>query len=72
MDLGKRIPDDTIAQFNYLPTLRAQLALNHKDSGKAIDVLQAAMPRNVKLPNPARPAMIFSPYERSPTPTLPS
>src|SRR6266849_497391 len=26
-DLGKRFPEDTIVQFNYLPTLRAKLAL---------------------------------------------
>jgi eukaryotic-like serine/threonine-protein kinase len=25
-DLGKRFPEDTIVQFNYLPTLRARLA----------------------------------------------
>jgi eukaryotic-like serine/threonine-protein kinase len=25
-DLGKRFPDDTIVQFNYLPTLHAQLS----------------------------------------------
>jgi eukaryotic-like serine/threonine-protein kinase len=27
-DLGKRFPEDTIVQFNYLPTLRAKLAVN--------------------------------------------
>jgi hypothetical protein len=26
-DLGKRFPEDTIVQFNYLPTLRAKLAV---------------------------------------------
>jgi serine/threonine protein kinase len=43
-DLGKRFPLDTIVQFNYLPTLRAQLALNRNDPSKAIDILQAASP----------------------------
>ena len=27
-DLGKRFPEDTIVQFNYLPTLRAKLAVS--------------------------------------------
>jgi len=41
-NLAKRFPEDTIVQFNYLPTLHAQLALNHNDSSKAIQALQAA------------------------------
>jgi eukaryotic-like serine/threonine-protein kinase len=43
-DLGKRSPEDTVVQFNYLPTLHAQLALSHNDSSKAIEALQAAGP----------------------------
>lgn len=43
-DLGKRFPEDTIVQFIYLPTLHAQLALNHNDASKAIEALQAAAP----------------------------
>jgi hypothetical protein len=27
-DLAKRFPDDTVVQFNYLPTIRGQVALN--------------------------------------------
>src|SRR5579863_10037638 len=64
VDLGKRFSDDTIAQFKYLPTLRSQLALNNYDSGKAIEVFQAAMPRRAKLSNLARPTMFFLPYGR--------
>jgi tetratricopeptide (TPR) repeat protein len=41
-DLGERFPEDTIVQFNYLPTLHAQLALSRNDTAKAIEVLQAA------------------------------
>jgi serine/threonine protein kinase/Flp pilus assembly protein TadD len=41
-DLAKRFPEDTILQVNYLPTLRAQLALGRNDSSKAIEALQAA------------------------------
>jgi tetratricopeptide (TPR) repeat protein len=41
-DLAKTFPDNTIVQFNYLPTLHAQLAFSHSDSSKAIQDLQAA------------------------------
>jgi predicted Zn-dependent protease/predicted Ser/Thr protein kinase len=43
-DLGKRFQEDTLVQFNYLPTLRARLALNRNDYLKAIETLQAATP----------------------------
>ena len=41
-DLNKRFPEHTIVQFNYLPTLRSQIALNRNDAAKAIEVLLAA------------------------------
>jgi DNA-binding winged helix-turn-helix (wHTH) protein/Tfp pilus assembly protein PilF len=43
-DLAKRFPEDTSVQFNYLPTLRAQLALNHNNPSKAIEALKIASP----------------------------
>jgi tetratricopeptide (TPR) repeat protein len=43
-DLTKRFPEDTVVQFNYLPTIRAQLALTRNDSSKAVEALQAAAP----------------------------
>jgi len=43
-DLKKRFPEDTVVQFNYLPTIRAQLALTRNDPSKAIEALQAAAP----------------------------
>jgi eukaryotic-like serine/threonine-protein kinase len=50
-DLEKRYPDDTIVRFNYLPTLRAQLALNTpNNSGKAIEVLNPALPYELGVP----------------------
>ena len=48
--LGKRFPEDTVTQFNYLPTLRAQLAVNFNDSSKAIEALQAAAPYELGSP----------------------
>jgi predicted Zn-dependent protease len=50
-DLGKRFPEDTIVQFNHVPTLRARIALNHKDAVKAIEALQVAAPYDL-VPSP--------------------
>jgi len=43
-DLGKRFPEDTIAQLNYLPMIHAAAALRGRDTGKAIEALAAAGP----------------------------
>ncbi|MGC2278868.1 MAG: protein kinase [Candidatus Acidiferrales bacterium] len=43
-DLGKSFPEDTVVQFNYLPSVHARLALLRNDPSKAIEVLQAAGP----------------------------
>jgi tetratricopeptide (TPR) repeat protein len=43
-DLAKRFPEDTIAQFNYLPTIRAAIAIDQRAPAKAIADLQAASP----------------------------
>jgi len=42
--LERQFPEDTIVKFNYLPTIRAQIALNRNDASNAIEVLQAAAP----------------------------
>jgi serine/threonine protein kinase/tetratricopeptide (TPR) repeat protein len=52
-DLAKRFPEDTLVQFNYLPTLRAQLALNHGDAPKALQALQSAAPYEMGTPSGA-------------------
>jgi eukaryotic-like serine/threonine-protein kinase len=41
-DLGRRFPETTIVQFNYLPTLRAKMALNRGDAPGALENLTAA------------------------------
>jgi hypothetical protein len=41
-DFSKRFPEDTIVQVNYLPAIRAQLALLHRDGPRAIELLQSA------------------------------
>jgi eukaryotic-like serine/threonine-protein kinase len=43
-DLAKRFPLDTVVQADYLPLIRAQVALEHNNSSKAIEFLQAALP----------------------------
>jgi ATP/maltotriose-dependent transcriptional regulator MalT len=50
-DLDKRFPEDTIVQLNYLPTLRARLALNHGRPQQAVDSLAAAAPYELGLPS---------------------
>jgi eukaryotic-like serine/threonine-protein kinase len=43
-DLGKRFPEDTIVQFNYLPTLRAKVAVSRGNAPAAIESLRTATP----------------------------
>jgi len=43
-DLAKNYPEDTIVQFNYLPTVRGRLALNRGDAFVAIASLGVAVP----------------------------
>jgi serine/threonine protein kinase len=40
-DLSKRFPEDTLVQSNYLPTIRAKLALNRGNATEAIESLRA-------------------------------
>ena len=41
-DLEKRFPADTSVRFHYIPTIRAQIALNHNDPESAIELLQTS------------------------------
>jgi tetratricopeptide (TPR) repeat protein len=43
-DLGKRFSESTIVQFNYLPTLRAKLAVSRGNISEAIESLRTAAP----------------------------
>jgi eukaryotic-like serine/threonine-protein kinase len=50
-DLEKRFPEDTIVRFNYLPTLRAQLALiDPNGAPKAIEALAVASSYELGIP----------------------
>jgi tetratricopeptide (TPR) repeat protein len=41
-DLERRFPEDTIVQYNYLPTLRARLSLDRGKASEALAALEAA------------------------------
>jgi eukaryotic-like serine/threonine-protein kinase len=49
-DLDKRFPENTIVQFNYLPTTRAQIDLIQNDFARAIEALQPAAPYELGSP----------------------
>jgi tetratricopeptide (TPR) repeat protein len=49
-DLESSFPEDTSVKFNYLPVVRAFLALNHGDPAKAIEILQVAVPYELGQP----------------------
>jgi DNA-binding winged helix-turn-helix (wHTH) protein len=50
-DLGKRFPEDTIVQLNYLPTLRARLSLLRSNAQQALDILTVAAPYELGTPS---------------------
>jgi serine/threonine protein kinase len=50
-DLDKKFPEDTTVQLNYLPTLRAKLALRRANPQQALDILAAAAPYDLGLPS---------------------
>ena len=47
---NESFPEDTIVQFNYLPTLRAKLALVGSNPRQALDALEVAGPYELGLP----------------------
>jgi eukaryotic-like serine/threonine-protein kinase len=59
-DLSRRFPEDTVVQFNYLPTLNATLQINAGNPAKAIVILEAARP--YELGSPSNISMSLSMY----------
>jgi len=59
-DLAKRFPEDSIVQFNCVPTLHAQIALSRAEASKASAVLQAAT--TYELATPSNGSFSFSLY----------
>ena len=48
--MEKQFPEDTAVRFNYLPTLRALLALNRAEPRQAVELLQGAAPHELGVP----------------------
>jgi eukaryotic-like serine/threonine-protein kinase len=49
-NFNEGFPENTVVQFNYLPTLRARLALSHANPQQALDALEVAAPYELGLP----------------------
>jgi eukaryotic-like serine/threonine-protein kinase len=49
-NLDKSSPEDTLLQLNYLPALRAKVALLHSNPRQALDILRVASPCELGLP----------------------
>jgi tetratricopeptide (TPR) repeat protein len=49
-NFNESFPENTVVQFNYLPTLRAKLALSHSNPQQALDTLGVAAPYELGLP----------------------
>jgi eukaryotic-like serine/threonine-protein kinase len=50
-DLARNYPDDTVVGLNYLPSVRAQLALNRSNPQNALDILARSAPFELGLPS---------------------
>jgi Tfp pilus assembly protein PilF len=59
-DLSRRFPEDTVVQFNYLPTVNAMVQINAGNPAKAIQILEAARP--YELGSPSNISMSLSMY----------
>ena len=59
-DLARRFPEDTVVQFNYLPTVNAILQINSGNPARAIEILEAARP--YELGSPSNISMSLSMY----------
>jgi serine/threonine protein kinase len=57
-DLDRRFPEDTVVQFNYLPAIRAALALERKNYVEALNELQAANPYELGEPDILAPTLV--------------
>jgi DNA-binding winged helix-turn-helix (wHTH) protein/tetratricopeptide (TPR) repeat protein len=66
-DIDKRFAEDSSVQFNYLPTVRAVLALNRGEPGQAVELLQVASPHELGIPRSAISGLfgaLYPPYFR--------
>jgi len=50
-ELANRFPEDTVVQFNYLPTIKALVEINQANPAKSIEILEAAQPYELGSPS---------------------
>jgi eukaryotic-like serine/threonine-protein kinase len=48
--MEKRFPEDSSVRFNYLPAIRAVLALDREEPEHALEFLQVAVPHELGIP----------------------
>jgi eukaryotic-like serine/threonine-protein kinase len=63
-DLGKRFPQDTAVQFNFLPMIRSAVALHGGDGKRAVDALAASTPYELAEGNGAFTFALYPVYLR--------
>jgi len=57
-DLAKSFPEDTIVQFNYLPTIRAQLEVIRNNASDAGEILQTSAPYDLGMTGALYPVYV--------------
>jgi hypothetical protein len=63
-DLAKRFPQDTIVQFDYLPMIRAVVALQSGKAAEALAALAASVPYEMGQTNSAFTFALYPAYLR--------
>ena len=63
-DLAKRFDQDTIVQFDYLPMIRAAIALQSGNGGKALEDLKTSLPYEMGQTNSAFTFALYPAYLR--------
>jgi serine/threonine protein kinase/tetratricopeptide (TPR) repeat protein len=65
-DLDKRFPQNTVVQSVWLPTIRAQMELGHKNAPRSIELLQPAVPYELgMLSGSATKSCLYPVYVRA-------
>jgi hypothetical protein len=57
-ELAKNFPEDTTVQFNYLPTIRAQLSMLRHDPVGAVEALQKSAPYELGMTGALYPVYV--------------
>ena len=65
--LSKDFPLDTIVQGYWLPSIRAAIEIDRKDSTTALEILQAAAPYELRQCEPFQVGMLYPIYLRGQT-----